>query len=505
MRKFAIAVVIILSILMYFSTCLAARKALLIGINDYRALPSSSRKGTSDLRGPVNDVTAIRRALISYYGFTEEDIRVLLNDRATRQDIRTAFDKWLVNGTRPGDTVLLYFSGHGSTVPDYNGDEEDGFDEVLCPYDMVPQGGYNIILDDDLALWLARLNGRRVVVRINDRGPWVKGRIIGADGRARKIIEETTGANVSVYGHTVSIIGKVREVEIAREAILRLIEGSEHGSVYRYLFRMRRELKKVVGVQVLGSGISLSWGEKRADLVELLKTLEDYGVVLAFDEVQYLRGPIGREFAEILAYLYDHSDLRIVLSGSEVGLLYDFLGVENPRAPLYGRYFREIRLEKFDYFKSRDFLVKGFEQVGLRVKREVVDYACEKLDGIVGWLVYFGLKCLELEPSENVVEEVLEEACKLSLDEFEKFLEKHKPGEKRIFEVARAIATGKRTWSEIKKHLESVERRTIPDGSLNRILKTLIKASFVEKVVEGRNVCYRVADPVLEHALSFRS
>jgi len=164
MRKFAIAVVIILSILMYFSTCLAARKALLIGINDYRALPSSSRKGTSDLRGPVNDVTAIRRALISYYGFTEEDIRVLLNDRATRQDIRTAFDKWLVNGTRPGDTVLLYFSGHGSTVPDYNGDEEDGFDEVLCPYDMVPQGGYNIILDDDLALWLARLNGRRVVV-----------------------------------------------------------------------------------------------------------------------------------------------------------------------------------------------------------------------------------------------------------------------------------------------------------------------------------------------------
>ena len=305
-----------------------------------------------------------------------------------------------------------------------------------------------------------------------------------------------------------SVIVDLRGVPQSREGLYRRIElglnefFKEHERVWQ---KLRRELKKVVGVQVLGSGISLSWGEKRADLVELLKTLEDYGVVLAFDEVQYLRGPIGREFAEILAYLYDHSDLRIVLSGSEIGLLYDFLGVENPRAPLYGRYFREIRLEKFDYFKSRDFLVKGFEQVGLRVKREVVDYACEKLDGIVGWLVYFGLKCLELEPSENVVEEVLEEACKLSLDEFEKFLEKHKPGEKRIFEVARAIATGKRTWSEIKKHLESVERRTIPDGSLNRILKTLIKASFVEKVVEGRNVCYRVADPVLEHALSFRS
>lgn len=164
MRKFAIAVVIILSVLMCFSPSFAARKALLIGINDYQALPSFSRQGISDLRGCINDVTGIRMALISYYGFTEKDIRVLVNDRATKQEIRTTFDEWLVNGTKAGDTVFLYFSGHGSTVPDHNGDEENGVDEVLCPHDMVPQGGYNIILDDELALWLTRLNGRRVVV-----------------------------------------------------------------------------------------------------------------------------------------------------------------------------------------------------------------------------------------------------------------------------------------------------------------------------------------------------
>ena len=249
---------------------------------------------------------------------------------------------------------------------------------------------------------------------------------------------------------------------------------------------------------MFGSGISLSWGEKRVDLVELLRNLEDYEVLLVFDEIQYLRGPIGRELAEVLAYLYDHSDLKIVLSGSEIGLLYDFLGVENPKAPLYGRYFGEIRLESFDYFKSKDFFVKGFEQVGLNVEEDVTNYACEKLDRIVGWLVHFGLKCLEKKTSKNVVEEVLGEASRLSLEEFNKFLEKHRPAEKRIFEIAKAIATGKKTWGEIKRHLESVNQRSIPDPSLNRAIKTLIKASFVEKIVDGRNVYYHITDTVLK-------
>ncbi len=248
---------------------------------------------------------------------------------------------------------------------------------------------------------------------------------------------------------------------------------------------------------MFGSGISLSWGEKRVDLVELLRNLEDYEVLLVFDEVQYLRGPIGRELAKVLAYLYDHSDLKIVLSGSEIGLLYDFLGVENSKAPLYGRYFREIRSESFDYFKSKDFLLKGFEQVGLDVEKDVTNYACEKLDGIVGWLVHFGLKCLE-KTSKDVVEEVLGEASKISFEEFNKFLEKHRPAEKRIFEIAKAIATGKKTWGEIKRHLESVEQRSIPDASLNRAIKTLIKASFVEKIVDGRNVYYHITDTVLK-------
>jgi len=72
----------------------------------------------------------------------------------------------------------------------------------------------------------------------------VKGRIIGEKGKARRIIEETTGADISVYGHTVAIIGKHDEILVAREAIQRLISGSEHAAVYRLLGRRKHELKR---------------------------------------------------------------------------------------------------------------------------------------------------------------------------------------------------------------------------------------------------------------------
>jgi ribosomal RNA assembly protein len=64
------------------------------------------------------------------------------------------------------------------------------------------------------------------------------------DGKTRKIIEELTDANICVYGHTVSIIGNIEQAQAAREAIQMLINGSQHSTVYRFLHRKRRELKK---------------------------------------------------------------------------------------------------------------------------------------------------------------------------------------------------------------------------------------------------------------------
>lgn len=73
----------------------------------------------------------------------------------------------------------------------------------------------------------------------------LKGRIIGTDGKTRRIIEELSGAAVSVYGNTVGVIGDVEGMGIARKVIEMLLEGSEHSTVYRYLERMRKRMRRI--------------------------------------------------------------------------------------------------------------------------------------------------------------------------------------------------------------------------------------------------------------------
>ncbi len=72
----------------------------------------------------------------------------------------------------------------------------------------------------------------------------IKGRIIGEKGKARKIIEEMTGTYISVYDTYVAIIGDYESATAAREAIEMLIEGRQHATVYRYLERIMRQLKR---------------------------------------------------------------------------------------------------------------------------------------------------------------------------------------------------------------------------------------------------------------------
>ncbi|VVC02968.1 Uncharacterised protein [Candidatus Burarchaeum australiense] len=70
----------------------------------------------------------------------------------------------------------------------------------------------------------------------------VKGRIIGEKGRTRAIIEQCSDAYVSVYGHTIAIIGRVDELALAEKAIEMLLDGSMHTTVYKFLEAGRRRL-----------------------------------------------------------------------------------------------------------------------------------------------------------------------------------------------------------------------------------------------------------------------
>lgn len=75
----------------------------------------------------------------------------------------------------------------------------------------------------------------------------IKSRLIGTDGKARRIIEELSGAQVSIYGHTVAIIGDQDSSRVAKEAIDKLAKGGTHKATYEMLqkYRTKQKLDKM--------------------------------------------------------------------------------------------------------------------------------------------------------------------------------------------------------------------------------------------------------------------
>ena len=109
-----------------------SKKALCIGINDY---PGTQ----NDLSGCVNDANDWA-ATLTARGFT---VSKLIDAQATKAAMVAGIGG-LVSGAAKGDTVVITYSGHGTWVPDSNGDEPDGRDEGLCPWDI---GSGKVLLD----------------------------------------------------------------------------------------------------------------------------------------------------------------------------------------------------------------------------------------------------------------------------------------------------------------------------------------------------------------------
>ncbi|KAM5543969.1 hypothetical protein V8D89_002586 [Ganoderma adspersum] len=124
-----------------YSKCTGKRKALCIGIN-YKGMPN-------ELYGCINDARNVQRFLLRN-GYKHDDIKMMTDDatdprlRPTKTNILDAMH-WLVQGAHPHDSLFFHYSGHGAQVKDTDGDEVDGFDEVIFPLDF-KRSGY--IVDD---------------------------------------------------------------------------------------------------------------------------------------------------------------------------------------------------------------------------------------------------------------------------------------------------------------------------------------------------------------------
>ena len=81
---------------------------------------------------------------------------------------------------------------------------------------------------------------------IGDRSsqvPRVRGRLIGKNGKTRRIIEDLTGCDMVVYGNTVGLIGNSISLPVAKHAVELILGGSEHATVYHYLESQRAMLR----------------------------------------------------------------------------------------------------------------------------------------------------------------------------------------------------------------------------------------------------------------------
>jgi hypothetical protein len=282
----------------------------------------------------------------------------------------------------------------------------------------------------------------------------------------------------------------------SRAEFVRKIEATFRVIDKKWLSTLLEVLKHVKGISVAGNEVSFDWSKKGVILAELVDKIDAWArkrkelFLLAFDEVQSIRG--DKSIPRLLARIADvNRNIILIITGSEIGLLYDFLGFDEPNSPLYGRYRVEIKMSNFDGEQSKKFLEEGFEQIGVSCSDKVMEYAIQKLDGVVGWLTLFGARGRDARVcSEALVDEAVDEGGRLARAEALKMV-RHS---KRYGVILNFLAKVERAgWTSIKATLEAHEKRSLASSTFSELLVKLVKTGFVEK----ENGEYRIADPLL--------
>ena len=116
-----------------------------------------------------------------------------------------------------------------------------------------PEKAYQLL---EMDYYLEVVDIRDYVGRSKKRLDTVRGRLIGKEGKTRHIIEDMTGCNLAIQGHTISIISDLDGLESAKVAVSMVLGGSEHGSVYKYLEGFRRR-NRCLGAPLFDKGCCL--------------------------------------------------------------------------------------------------------------------------------------------------------------------------------------------------------------------------------------------------------
>jgi metacaspase-1 len=134
-----------------------SRKGLSLHVGLNEISPDHYGGSNGRLEACVNDAEAMEK-LATAQGF--EVLAVLRDSQGTRQAVKDQFTQ-AAKTLKSGDIFLFTYSGHGSFVPDENGDETDKFDETWCLYD-------GMLIDDEVyQMWQEFAPGVRVLVLLD--------------------------------------------------------------------------------------------------------------------------------------------------------------------------------------------------------------------------------------------------------------------------------------------------------------------------------------------------
>lgn len=121
------------------------KKALLIGIN--------YNNTNAKLNGCINDILQVKNMLEKQFGYSE--FTILTDEtpsKPTKTNIIDSINN-IISDSQNCSEIYIHYSGHGVSVKDIDGDEDDGFDEALVPLDYVREG---FIIDDDLNVMISK-------------------------------------------------------------------------------------------------------------------------------------------------------------------------------------------------------------------------------------------------------------------------------------------------------------------------------------------------------------
>lgn len=270
--------------------------------------------------------------------------------------------------------------------------------------------------------------------------------------------------------------------------------------------KLKSRLLTVRGINFPGgAGIQFDFGKENGlDIWGLFDRLDRWAedsnvtIVVAIDEAQEFRKSVQVNMAKVFAGIYDnHSNIIMVLTGSEVGVFQDFLAMENPDAPLYGRSRVEIRLNPMTHEQGVDFLAKGLKQHKIRgVDPDVLSHAVKEIGGIIGWLNDFGLACVRNgRVDKRFIGNIKRTGSAMARSEFDAFLSNRKAAG-RYNAIMGSLGGEHLSWARLKKSLENDTGRNINSRNFASLLNTLQGFGFVEKDGEA----YRIIDPMLRYS-----